>query len=315
MKRCAGHWSHRTIMSIQVALAGVCITLATLVIFAFATWNERPEAEKLKQLSQTMLRYQAPHEKIPDVWWLDHVGNDLTPAQSEQFQMRRHEIEEMLRTYKDLSSTTKTIAERFGTFRLAFTRQKNVFAAENTVMTSAPNVCFVPRDSIGSGVLQSHLQWDVSSDSVLIAAINVDKVLFAGTLFHEFLHALRYKERPREQKETEEEFAEEEVEAHELEALVLNAATKGAYLREIDRIAHKAPSYIDAITGVSAQDLQALDRAAGSEHTSPRITSSVLAEHLFLLGSRFIDLHDFPKRMKVKMYQWLTTHAPSYNFY
>ncbi len=293
MKQCPGHWSipRWLIVALQLAIFTVLIGVVT------HQWTvsmlEQREQKAIKNLKMVSHEYAKRHRMYQEQWWLETLPT-FTAKEEELFKRRRNLLVEILGKNKNMNDLTRRITTAFPTFLLAYTDGKIVRSAETRTKTDDPNICFIPRDQIGSGHHPSMLYWDISSGSVIMAAIEMPESILPGVLFHELGHALRQRvdqSASATAPTTSDLYISEEVEMHDLEAYVDDAVNGKTYLAAVDGIVEQCHGThpLDVMGVISSEDLERLDTILGAARVDGRIAGSVIIRHLYILGARAIE--------------------------
>lgn len=317
LKYCAGHGRFR-VQGRYVVLILIAVVIAALAFsLRFSGDGDAADISAAEIESHKAMLTAYAQSKPADVWWLNRVPKDeeleLTVA---SFEAAEAHARALLGTHRNVSLLAREVADAFPAFFVSiFTSgaSMNVSrAGATTLPTESLEICFIPREEFTFGHA-SLLYYREDWRAVMMAGISFPDSLRAAMLFHELGHALRHRAAggavgARDPAT----YAAEEVEMHELGALILNAASGGAYFREVDAILDRAPQPVQwkrAALAATRADLERLDRAIGCEHAGLAVSLITVAEHLTVAGFRAVDrtVRDERARREEKrsVYQWL----------
>jgi hypothetical protein len=227
-------------------------------------------------------------------------------------------ITNSLRETKAASPLAKQIVEKFPSF---FTTVFYNGAAVATVegglgkdeLSNKQEVCFITAEDFRKGDFPSSLFYRRDWGTVMMAGQNWPNPYFASVLMHELGHAYRHKVEGHSDPMFSRAWLTEEVDMHELQAQVLAHATDGAYSNAVDRIIDQysqAQTPASLLATVTSEDLRALDSIIGVGKEGRAIRGATLAEHIAILGFRFIDRKGGRLDDKIEHYRWINSYIP-----
>jgi len=254
-------------------------------------------------------------DRSPDNWWLlqaPKIGVVPTKEEIQKIDARVAKIEEKFQRYAEVSPLSKRIASQFKELFVSILTEEGVSVSnslqkEEVLKQPDIEICF-----IAANIFRQHpnaVYYSRQRRSLMIAGVEWPETVFAGMLFHEAGHALfdivdhapSASANPRSNS-----YISEEIVMHELEIQVVDAATGGAFLQEIDKIIQRTPAKTpqDLVYRASLSNWQRLDEIMGATTAGPIVSDINSAQYDIALAFRFIEKRGGGRSGKVAFYRW-----------
>ena len=337
MKNCNGHrlkFSRRTLVCFASTLA-IIVLLAGLGMIRWLhdhhqseqTMSERP----FRATPQAIARFKQMVEKHAigspeDSWWLTtwpHTPEEL-PATVAKCEAILRKMKTLLSQYRHVSPLAREIADAFPSFNMTvYHRGARIkvpaLLGNEGVVTAGQNleVCLVPSDEVAN--MPARFFYLGDWQSLVLAGVELPDVVFAAMLYHELGHALLHRQdAPSVFAPTDSDAdVDEENEMHWLGEQVLNAASEGKLLKQLDGIIGRQAdrsAYKAALLGWTEEDYQRCYACLGVPRPS-RLAQKILDVAIWhALGQRMIRT-SLPSTAWVaeerKLYRWFSRYFMS----
>jgi len=317
MKDCEGH-----VPKWAFWLGGVMLLLIMLsvIFYVHHLWHTQERREIKTQGNKLFADYLALHS-APDKWWVYSYSPQEPKMETvNKLRAQRDLLEGFLRDYKNSRPPLSSeIAEKFSKIFVSIFYQgishsiglaSEKFLSEN----SGFEVCFIPWKQLEKFSFPSKLYYRDDWNAVMIAALEWPRPIFAGLVFHELGHALRFGQEAPGAKapQNSDEWVAEETTMHDLESSVINASTNEKFFSFIDAFLAKAggENFAEVISLLSADNLRQLDEICEARNCGQEAADIILGQYLFSFGSRLID-KTLPEKNrlaeKIRLYRFLRT--------
>lgn len=281
--------------------------------------QESARPEQTAQLKAVFDDYMNGHA-TESAWWLTDSTTNQFAKMVDQIGRQKKVVAEALAQYRNVSSLTQQIAERFSNFSVSLAQGGHTMTITpdskdsqvvKKLQQAKMEVCFVPRTE--KGTHPSSLYYKKEWEAVAIYGIEWPERVFPALLYHELGHGLASKESwpSSTAPEGSESYDSEEVQMHDLEDKVLNATTNGAYHAKLNAVLDRTKSkdWHEAVYGFTLQDLQELDELLGCTNAGSEVANIIAAQYQLSLGFRFIERSAMEKaeqdKAKLALYQFL----------
>lgn len=314
---------------LKIGATGLAVLLG-LSLAGAAWFRDRQKATEIQEssapLKATWRQYLATTGHDHDSsWWLTTGGIAPLPERIALLRREQRVVRQALEDYQSTSSLTRQIATVFDSFfvsiakggytqTLVYTDPRDPELQE--LRQANVEICFVPRteQSLHPSSLYFRSDWN----AVVVFGLNWPKKVLPALLYHELGHALAKRQgKPSAMATAGPESDAEEVQMHELEDTVLNAATNGAFHRQLDAMLArtKPKDWRQAVGGLTLGDLQTLDKLLGCDLAGTEVARVIVAQYPLSLGLRFINRSTRAGQAvaeKRALYQYLRSLSDTY---
>jgi hypothetical protein len=263
-------------------------------------------------------------------WWLQSTPKaeegDL-PRIAALLENKRRAVRLLLEEKRNISPLAGKIADIFTNILVSIYNKGSTVSFTMKVPSPAnisAELCIIPAEEVAAKAARgekfiSSVFWNHDWGAVMLFALELPPPVLAGVLLHEFGHGYYDKVLHAPSATAplgSASHSGEEVLMYELTFLVVNHETGGVYGEACDEVLlrHKnvrTPKRL--MQSLTLADLAVLDKAINAEGIGAEAAQIVLAQHISLLGLRFLEKRGKGHDEKVAFYQWIvetTTGKP-----